>query len=359
MADFFKINPNEIKVIQRGTRILADNVAVSENAVYPIQTRSKATKLKIKFFLDALRVYDFVENVSLVFRIGKYYELEHGESIQLFNSSGFYNAQYTCTNNDGNGLFNLALTFEHIPDKELTAYLSNINLEDSFYTPDTGWTNPDNPDNLNDEIVEETNPGLPPDADPDDFLVYDAVDGPKWKPGEETVEFLPYPQVPDPDNLPEPIEARRGPVNIDGQKMLIDTDGFIEPNIDHDTIYYDDDDQSPTFGMMKAKGGGGGSGGIDFSLDEQDTGLKWIDGKNIFCQTFENPPFTGAFGPVIDKLIRIDGVGTASDGNSPLLPFFFSATNRITVSRNNNTQRLQIDQSGWSKASFTAYYTKP
>lgn len=32
---------------------------------------------------------------------------------------------------------------------------------------------------------------------------------------------------------------------------------------------------------------GGGSGGIDYSTDEQDTGLKWIDGKKIYQKTIQ------------------------------------------------------------------------
>ena len=33
-------------------------------------------------------------------------------------------------------------------------------------------------------------------------------------------------------------------------------------------------------------GGGGGGGGIDYSTTEQDTGLKWIDGKSIYQRTY-------------------------------------------------------------------------
>lgn len=29
----------------------------------------------------------------------------------------------------------------------------------------------------------------------------------------------------------------------------------------------------------------GGSGGVNYSTDEQDTGLKWIDGSSIYCKT--------------------------------------------------------------------------
>lgn len=33
--------------------------------------------------------------------------------------------------------------------------------------------------------------------------------------------------------------------------------------------------------------GGGGTGGLDYSTEEQDTGLKWIDGSAIYQKTLE------------------------------------------------------------------------
>ena len=33
--------------------------------------------------------------------------------------------------------------------------------------------------------------------------------------------------------------------------------------------------------------GGGGAGGVNYSLEEQDTGLKWIDGRPIYQKTYE------------------------------------------------------------------------
>lgn len=354
MAEFFQINPGEVKTIRRDTRILADNVLIPEGMVYPIQTQSFAPLQKLKFFLDALRVYDVSEDESLVFRIGEYYELEHAETIQLFNSSGFYNIQYTCTENDGNGLYNMALTIEPIAGKELTLYVSNVNIEDSFYTPIGGWTNPANPDNLNDEIIAEENPGLPPDANPDDFLVFDAIDGPKWKPGEETVEFLPYPQVPDSDALPDPIEARRGPVNIDGQKMLIDVDGFIEPNIDHDTLYYDDDDQSPTFGMLKAKGGGG----VDYSTGEQDTGLKWINGKSVYQKSFEKTLSSDILlAGSIETLIEVSG--WVYDNTNTGYPIHVTDTFARGVMIDSAGALKVVLPAGWVLCRGTVKYTKP
>lgn len=38
---------------------------------------------------------------------------------------------------------------------------------------------------------------------------------------------------------------------------------------------------------LYAPAGGGGGGGIDYSTTEQDTGLKWIDGKSIYQRTYD------------------------------------------------------------------------
>lgn len=44
--------------------------------------------------------------------------------------------------------------------------------------------------------------------------------------------------------------------------------------------------------LQSTKGGGGSSGGgVDYSTTEQNTGLKWIDGKPIYQRTF-NPNIT-------------------------------------------------------------------
>ena len=39
------------------------------------------------------------------------------------------------------------------------------------------------------------------------------------------------------------------------------------------------------YGQIIATKGGGGSGGINYSTEEQDTGLTWIDGKKIYQKT--------------------------------------------------------------------------
>ena len=36
---------------------------------------------------------------------------------------------------------------------------------------------------------------------------------------------------------------------------------------------------------VETEGGGGGGGGVDYSTEEQDTGLKWIDDSSIYQKT--------------------------------------------------------------------------
>lgn len=47
---------------------------------------------------------------------------------------------------------------------------------------------------------------------------------------------------------------------------------------------------SPTAGTRKILasniGGGSGGGGVDYSTAEQDTGLKWLDGRTIYQKTY-------------------------------------------------------------------------
>ena len=64
-------------------------------------------------------------------------------------------------------------------------------------------------------------------------------------------------------------------------------------------------------------GAGGGGGGIDYSETEQDTGLKWIDGKTVYQKTFKElitaNPSGGKYTiqhniSNIETVISVDGV---------------------------------------------------
>lgn len=63
---------------------------------------------------------------------------------------------------------------------------------------------------------------------------------------------------------------------------------------------------------IKTGSGEGGKGGIDYSLEEQDTGLKWIDGKTIYSKTIDcGVNYTIPQGSVVavEKIIP-DGIDT-------------------------------------------------
>ena len=51
--------------------------------------------------------------------------------------------------------------------------------------------------------------------------------------------------------------------------------------------------------------GGGSGGGINYSLSEQDTGLKWIDGKTVYQKTYQYSSVVSAGGYVtLDTSIK-------------------------------------------------------
>lgn len=156
MANFFQLNHDtEDKIIQRQERIFADTLLLPYEQVTAVSTTSTAPRLKIKFFLDVVRLYDETTDpvTDRYYRVGKYFELEPTEIAQHVFSQGFLWFTYNCTENDGNGNF----TFTLIPsDPRYSLYLSSVVFEDSFYNPAGGWLNPENPDNLNDVLqVEE------------------------------------------------------------------------------------------------------------------------------------------------------------------------------------------------------------
>ena len=64
--------------------------------------------------------------------------------------------------------------------------------------------------------------------------------------------------------------------------------------------------------LQSTKGGGGssGGGGVDYSTTEQNTGLKWIDGKPIYQKTFSiaSNSYADISGLNIDSVISADGM---------------------------------------------------
>lgn len=71
-----------------------------------------------------------------------------------------------------------------------------------------------------------------------------------------------------------------------------------------------------------------GGGGIDYSTEEQDTGLKWIDGNNIYQKTLIlDGSYTGSMNNIFDlgsgkTVLFIDGVGI--DANNTIYPITFA-----------------------------------
>lgn len=53
----------------------------------------------------------------------------------------------------------------------------------------------------------------------------------------------------------------------------------------------------------------GGSGGVNYSTEEQDTGLKWIDGSSIYCKTINMGVSNNATGA---SFSAEHGIGTFS-----------------------------------------------
>lgn len=113
--------------------------------------------------------------------------------------------------------------------------------------------------------------------------------------------------------------------------------------------------------LQSTKGGGGsGGGGIDYSTTEQNTGLKWIDGKPIYQKTF-SLTFTSNFLTVdltalsIDSVVKIDG--GVCDSSGSFIPFGYeSATSVYTSSATNmsvNNQYSGSKPSGYATIQYT------
>lgn len=344
MGNFFKLNTaNEDKIISREQRIYADTLIINEGDTFTVQTTSNAPRQKIKFFLDVLQNYEPDADKSLYFRIGEYYELEHMEQIQLFNSSGFYDIVYTCTENL-NGVFDCELKITPVLDREITLYLSSLVFEDSFYNPESGWLNPDNPDNLIDVIEKEINPGLPAGAEPNDFLVTNDANEPEWMNGVEVSEYL-----------PDATLDQRGLLAIDEDTIINDTGIYKVPvssttqlgvvKVDDTTIKIDPD------GVISS------SGGVDFSTEEQDTGLKWIDDKTVYQRTFVDYN-SGILMSGVDRLISQFGSFKQIQTNYQF-PIPYVDTDSVTlIMKLTNGDLVAQTTTGNTSHMVTVLYTK-
>lgn len=99
------------------------------------------------------------------------------------------------------------------------------------------------------------------------------------------------------------------------------------------------------------------TGGIDYSTSEQDTGIKWIDGKNIYQKTYS---FENVVIVVANQYSNI--VTDASLNASTIIKGFSSASDLATFTPTSITYVSDVLQayytSAWSIKYFTVYYTK-
>jgi len=110
-------------------------------------------------------------------------------------------------------------------------------------------------------------------------------------------------------------------------------------------------------------GGSSGGGGIDYSTNEQDTGLKWIDGKPIYQKTFiitQNDTWEDLTSLNIDTCIEQKGTFNSVSGaceafNIRVTDVYYAY---IEMELTNNRFRVYIE--GWTLATarVTLRYTK-
>ena len=110
---------------------------------------------------------------------------------------------------------------------------------------------------------------------------------------------------------------------------------------------------------------GGSGGGIDYSETEQDTGLKWIDGKTIYQKTINTGALTNNTDKHVDHnitgagtIVKVEGVAIASgstlsfpicEGSSYCQPKVQSTYINLVTSGN---------YTGFTDSYVTVYYTK-
>ena len=116
--------------------------------------------------------------------------------------------------------------------------------------------------------------------------------------------------------------------------------------------------------LQSTKGGGGSSGGgIDYSTIEQNTGLKWVDGKPIYQRTFNVSANVSIdiTSLNIDSIVDISGTfETASHGIYSVNMYALSAYySRVSLTRTSLLLEIHGDND-WlaSTGNITILYTK-
>ena len=122
------------------------------------------------------------------------------------------------------------------------------------------------------------------------------------------------------------------------------------------------------FQKMLQDGSGGGSSSFQYSRDEQKTNLKWIDGKDIYCKSYDITSTSNiANGTVLDSTLKISYVDTligiegfVNSNNDAYVPVnwqngSYSASIRV---RNAGCLYESNNLDATKRVAVTIYYTK-
>lgn len=104
---------------------------------------------------------------------------------------------------------------------------------------------------------------------------------------------------------------------------------------------------------------------IDYSTAEQNTGIKWIDGKDIYCRTFTDTFTTGnliitTITPSLSNIIKAEGFIYYQPNNQWLaIPYGEGSDCVAVLSKNDDIIIYSTNSmSSYSKYILTVYYTK-
>lgn len=140
------------------------------------------------------------------------------------------------------------------------------------------------------------------------------------------------------------------------KKRIIQYNEELTPALD-DYLIMD----SPTAGTRKILASNIGGGGIDYSTSEQDTGVKWIDGKPIYQKTYTNIITSISLTSLnIDMIVGYHGMWKSVYGPQRNLDFYGSSTEYSRMTFDSSYSSMQLNVTGWSISSgfITIFYTK-
>ena len=116
-------------------------------------------------------------------------------------------------------------------------------------------------------------------------------------------------------------------------------------------------------GLLENAEGGSGAGGIDYSETEQDTGLKWIDGKKIYQKTYSfTTPSSGQSLTLdtiatLDTIIEINGLYKILGTDWYVFPDTQSSDNQAIVYYESSTHKILCYVAGTARAGRAAIAT--